>query len=147
MSAHAVVLAFAFPFARYYSVSADAIRANDNAIYNSRTVIMLDALTTAAAAAAAGGAGVAGAVNPPAERPVAFVAIGATCVGSVLLSARPGDVLRKGAELSWFEFGGSTVVMLFPAGRARFDADLVAASAHTVELLVRQGQRIGEWIE
>ncbi|MFN7901204.1 MAG: phosphatidylserine decarboxylase [Synechococcaceae cyanobacterium] len=46
---------------------------------------------------------------------VAVLPIGMAMVSSVVLTAEPGMTLRKGEEISYFQFGGSDVVMLFEA--------------------------------
>jgi len=66
--------------------------------------------------------------------PVAFVAIGALLVGSVNWSKKPGETVRKGDDLGWFAYGGSTVVCVFPREAGiQWDDDLRRAS-------------VGEWI-
>ena len=49
----------------------------------------------------------------------------------------------KGAEHSYFAFGGSTVVLLFQRGRIHFDEDLVANTRQRLETKVRMGMQIG----
>uniref|UniRef100_A0A2P2M6N2 phosphatidylserine decarboxylase n=1 Tax=Rhizophora mucronata TaxID=61149 RepID=A0A2P2M6N2_RHIMU len=44
---------------------------------------------------------------------VAFVAIGATMVGSITFLKEEGDHGKKGDELGYFSFGGSTVICVF----------------------------------
>eukprot|EP00479_Gromia_sphaerica_P015530 TRINITY_DN9902_c0_g1_i1.p1 TRINITY_DN9902_c0_g1~~TRINITY_DN9902_c0_g1_i1.p1 ORF type:complete len:74 (-),score=11.22 TRINITY_DN9902_c0_g1_i1:181-402(-) len=64
--------------------------------------------------------------------PVGYTAIGATCVGSVLFtedltgSLKDGNdySVKKGENVGWFEFGGSTVVLLFPKNSITIDDDL-----------------------
>jgi phosphatidylserine decarboxylase len=46
---------------------------------------------------------------------VAVLPIGMAMMSSVVLTAEPGVTLRKGEEISYFQFGGSDVVMLFEA--------------------------------
>lgn len=46
---------------------------------------------------------------------VAVLPIGMAQVSSVVLTARPGDTVAKGGELSYFQFGGSDIVLLFEA--------------------------------
>jgi len=41
--------------------------------------------------------------------------IGMCQVSSVILTAEVGVTLRKGEELSYFQFGGSDIIMLFEA--------------------------------
>ena len=44
---------------------------------------------------------------------VAVLPIGMAQVSSVKLSVKRGDTVRKGDEISWFEFGGSDIVLVF----------------------------------
>lgn len=46
---------------------------------------------------------------------VAVLPIGMCQVSSVILTAEVGVTLRKGEELSYFQFGGSDIIMLFEA--------------------------------
>ncbi|KAJ3801733.1 phosphatidylserine decarboxylase-domain-containing protein [Lentinula aff. detonsa] len=76
---------------------------------------------------------------------VAFVAIGALLVGSIVWTkgAEKGTEVRKGEELGYFAYGGSTVVALFPKGVVEFDQDLVKNSEEPVETLVKVGSSLG----
>ncbi|KAA0031515.1 phosphatidylserine decarboxylase proenzyme 2-like [Cucumis melo var. makuwa] len=49
---------------------------------------------------------------------VAFVAIGATMVGSITFKKGKGDNVKKGEEFGYFSFGGSTVICVFEKGDA-----------------------------
>lgn len=76
---------------------------------------------------------------------VAYVAIGATFVGSIVITnGGVGTAVHRGEEHGYFAFGGSTVVLVFQPGRIRFDADLVDSSETQVEALVQMGMRIGQ---
>ncbi|KAK7012242.1 phosphatidylserine decarboxylase-domain-containing protein [Favolaschia claudopus] len=77
--------------------------------------------------------------------PVAFVAIGALLVGSIVWTngGEKGKMIKRGEELGYFAYGGSTVVALFPKGVIKFDEDLVANSAVPVETLVKVGNSLG----
>eukprot|EP00887_Chlorella_sp_A99_P007334 scaffold2.g7334.t1 len=55
---------------------------------------------------------------------VAYVAIGATVVGSIRWTLRVGAAAARGDEAGYFAFGGSTVVVLFQAGAVAWDDDL-----------------------
>lgn len=105
-------------------VNADAIRSQNSAIYNQRGVTVIANAT----------------------RRVAFVSVGATCVGSVNWSNTTGAVLAKGDEVGYFAFGGSTIVLLFPPNSVRFDDDLILASSRNVETLMSVGNSIGTWL-
>ena len=74
---------------------------------------------------------------------VAYVAIGATLVGSIYWSVKVGAELKKGDELGYFAFGGSTVITLYSDGTVLWDADLTANANRSLETLVRVGERIG----
>lgn len=74
---------------------------------------------------------------------VMMVCVGAMMVGSTVITAKEGDHVKRGDELGYFKFGGSTIVTLFEPGMVQFDADLVENSSHAVETLVRVGMSIG----
>jgi phosphatidylserine decarboxylase len=76
---------------------------------------------------------------------VVMIAVGATLVGSISLLAHvvPGCTIRRGEDIGYFAFGGSTTLLLFQAGRIKLDDDLVEKSALPMEVLVRVGSQIG----
>lgn len=74
---------------------------------------------------------------------VTVVAIGALMVGSIVTTAEPGRHVRRMDEIGYFAFGGSTVIVLFPAGSVRFDDDLQANSRIPIETLVFMGNSLG----
>ena len=74
---------------------------------------------------------------------VAFVAIGATLVGTICWTAQPGASISKGDELGYFAFGGSTCIVLFPPDCVVWDQDLIENSQKSLETLVQVGERIG----
>lgn len=107
----------------YFTVNPMAVRkAIDVYTENARTVVLLDS---------------------PVYGRVAYVAVGAMMVGSILLTCEPGQALARLDEIGYFAFGGSTIVMVFPRGSHRFDADLLKDSAEGLETLVRVGQSMG----
>lgn len=74
---------------------------------------------------------------------LAFVAVGATAVGSINFTARVGDAVEKGGELGFFSFGGSTVLVVFPRGaNVSVDADILSNSRAPLETIVKQGEAI-----
>lgn len=84
----------------------------------------------------------------------AIVAVGATQVGSIIQYREEGDVVNAGDQAGTFEFGGSTVVVLFQqASGVIFDADLVRGSSGAnplspgvpVETLVNVNEQIGAY--
>jgi phosphatidylserine decarboxylase len=70
---------------------------------------------------------------------VVFLEVGATCVGSVVHTSTPGQIICKGDEKGYFRFGGSCVITLFEPGRVRFSADLLEHSAKGREVYARMG--------
>jgi len=75
--------------------------------------------------------------------PVAFVAVGALLVASISWTKEVGEPLVKGEDLGYFQYGGSTVIVVFPEGTVLFDEDLVGHSKAGVETVVKVGERIG----
>jgi phosphatidylserine decarboxylase len=66
-------------------------------------------------------------------------------VGSIGWSVKPGDRVRKAQELGWFQYGGSTIILVMPGDLGiRFDPDLVKNSEATMETVVRVGNRMAE---
>ncbi|MCH6256199.1 phosphatidylserine decarboxylase [Puniceicoccaceae bacterium K14] len=75
---------------------------------------------------------------------VAFVAIGATCVGSIKMTAKVGDFVSRGGELGFFEFGGSCVISVFQPGKVKLASDLVEAANSGLELYAKVNDRAGD---
>ena len=82
-------------------------------------------------------------IDTPAIGRVAFLAIGATCVGSILRTANLGDSVDKGDELGYFAFGGSCVITLFERGRVRLTQDLAENGAKQLEVYAQVGDVLG----
>ncbi|GME70556.1 unnamed protein product [Ambrosiozyma monospora] len=75
---------------------------------------------------------------------VMMVCVGAMMVGSTVLTVKEGDHIKKGDEVGYFKFGGSTVLLLFESGKIVFDNDVLENSTQKgVETLVRVGMSIG----
>ncbi|KAJ4950716.1 hypothetical protein NE237_027548 [Protea cynaroides] len=74
---------------------------------------------------------------------VAFVAIGATMVGSVTFLKKEGDIVQKGEEFGYFSFGGSTVICVFEKDVIDIDEDLLSNSERSLETLVSVGMQLG----
>ena len=71
-----------------------------------------------------------------------LVDVGAFGVGTIVQTFT-GDRHAKGDEKGYFKFGGSTVMLVAPAGAIAFDDDLVRNSAEGLETRVLCGERIG----
>lgn len=74
---------------------------------------------------------------------VMVVCVGAMMVGSTVITAKAGSRVSRTDELGYFQFGGSTLVVLFQKGKVKFDEDLLENSKGAVETLVRVGMSIG----
>jgi hypothetical protein len=65
---------------------------------------------------------------------VVVVAIGATAVGSIVQLNKPGDDVKKGECFGYFQFGGSTCIMLTQKGRMQFDDDLLETAVRELSI-------------
>jgi phosphatidylserine decarboxylase len=74
---------------------------------------------------------------------VLLMEIGATCVGTIGQTYRPGHPVEKGDEKGYFAFGGSSTLTLFEPGVLRLEDDLRENSAKQIELYARVGSRMG----
>jgi phosphatidylserine decarboxylase len=73
---------------------------------------------------------------------VIMAEIGATLVGSIIQTYQ-GNLAVKGEEKGYFEFGGSSIVLMFEKGRIKIDDDLLLYTKNNLETGVRMGERIG----
>ena len=69
--------------------------------------------------------------------------IGATMVGSIIETYTPDEPVKKGDEMGYFAFGGSTVVVIAEKGKLTIDADILENTANGLETFVRMGETIG----
>ena len=69
--------------------------------------------------------------------------VGALMVGRITNYDDACEV-RRGQEKGRFEFGGSTVILLFQKGAANPDASLISNTDKGYETRVKMGERIGE---
>ncbi|ODO08587.1 phosphatidylserine decarboxylase [Cryptococcus wingfieldii CBS 7118] len=74
---------------------------------------------------------------------VMTVWVGAMMVGSILSSVEEGQEVKRGDELGYFAFGGSTIVCLFEKGAVEWDNDLLQNGRASIETLVRVNTGIG----
>lgn len=68
--------------------------------------------------------------------------IGATCVGTIGQTYKPGGPVEKGAEKGFFAFGGSSTLTIFEPGAVKLEADLAEHSSRRTELYARVGSRM-----
>jgi phosphatidylserine decarboxylase len=74
---------------------------------------------------------------------VIHVDVGATGVGRIVQDHPDGGRFARGEEKGYFEFGGSTVILLLRPGAARIDEDIAEHAARGIETIVRYGEKIG----
>lgn len=82
-------------------------------------------------------------IDSPQFGEVMFIAVGATMVGSIVMTQKEGAEVKRGDEMGYFAFGGSTVLVLFRKGAIQFDQDLLVNSSKPIETLIRVGDSIG----
>lgn len=76
---------------------------------------------------------------------ITMMEVGAMMVGKITNHQRGTGRVEKGQEKGYFEFGGSTIVLLLQHGKVRLDYDLLENSENGFETIVRMGERIGEY--
>jgi phosphatidylserine decarboxylase len=74
---------------------------------------------------------------------VIHIDVGATGVGRIVQQHPAGGNFRRGEEKGYFEFGGSTVILLLQPGFVEMDEDIAKYAADGIETIVRYGERIG----
>jgi len=70
--------------------------------------------------------------------------VGATMVGTIIETYQANQAIKKGAEMGYFAFGGSTIVMLVQKDQLRIDIDIVKNTHNHIETFVKMGEKIGE---
>ncbi len=73
---------------------------------------------------------------------IVVMEVGALMVGKIVNHSVSGNV-KRGQEKGYFQFGGSTVVLLLKEGQARIDSDILENSKNGIETVVRYGEKIG----
>ncbi|MEM0994782.1 MAG: archaetidylserine decarboxylase [Bacteroidota bacterium] len=68
--------------------------------------------------------------------------VGATMVGSIIETYQADLAVEKGAEMGYFAFGGSSIVMLVDRKKLKIDADILQNTARRLETFVQMGERI-----
>lgn len=67
--------------------------------------------------------------------------VGAMMVGKI--KNQPVETFKRGMIKGWFEFGGSTVVLLFKENTVEIDQDIIDFSTQDIEVKVKMGEKIG----
>ncbi len=74
---------------------------------------------------------------------IVMMEVGALLVGKIVNLHQEADVFR-GQEKGYFQFGGSTVVLLTKANMVKVDEDILENSKEGIETVVKYGERIGK---
>ena len=72
--------------------------------------------------------------------------IGALLVGRIVNNEPQAARVRRGEEKGRFEYGGSTVIILVPAGRIRLSAEVLNCAEKGLEMPVKMGEPVAEKI-
>ncbi len=73
---------------------------------------------------------------------IAFVEIGALCVGKIVPTHADDKPFRRGDEKGYFLFGGSTVVILGETGRWKPEAELLKKTKEGLETFFKLGEKV-----
>ena len=73
---------------------------------------------------------------------VLMMEVGALLVGKIVNHHEAAKV-RRGQEKGFFQFGGSTVILMTEPGSVMPDTDLLANTKAGMETVVKMGERIG----
>ncbi len=68
--------------------------------------------------------------------------VGALMVGKIV-NTRTSGLALKGLEKGYFEFGGSTIILLLQKDMVNLDKDILDNSSENIEIVVKYGERIG----
>lgn len=78
---------------------------------------------------------------------VLYIEVGATNVGSIIQTYKPGNRYCKGDEKGYFSFGASSLILLFEKDQIQFDEDLLSATQQNIEIKCLLGQPLGKKIK
>ncbi len=70
--------------------------------------------------------------------------VGATMVGSIIETFTPNSEIKKGDEMGYFAFGGSTIVLLIDKDKITIDQDILDNTKNRIETFVKMGEKIGK---
>ena len=69
--------------------------------------------------------------------------VGATMVGTIIETFKPNIKIKKGHEMGYFAFGGSTIVLLVDKNKLTIDSDIIKNTKNRIETFVKMGEKIG----
>ncbi|WP_299109115.1 phosphatidylserine decarboxylase [uncultured Tenacibaculum sp.] len=69
--------------------------------------------------------------------------VGATMVGAIIETFTANSEVKKGDEMGYFAFGGSTIVVLIDKEKISLDKDILENTKNGIETAVKMGEKIG----
>lgn len=72
-----------------------------------------------------------------------FMEVGALMVGKIVNHKKESTRVYRGEEKGYFQFGGSTIVLLFKENTIEIDNDILKNSKGNIETIVKYGEKIG----
>lgn len=83
-------------------------------------------------------------LNSKEKGDIIIVPVGATMVGSIIETYSPNQEVKKGDEMGYFKFGGSTIVLIVDKDKLKIDPDILDNTKKRIETFVKMGEKIGE---
>lgn len=74
---------------------------------------------------------------------IVFLEVGATFVGTIISNYTVSNSYKKGDEMGYFKFGGSTVAFIFEKNKVNISTDIIENSLNFLETKVFMGEKIG----
>lgn len=74
---------------------------------------------------------------------ILFMEVGATSVGTIVQTYKPGENINRGDEKGYFKFGGSTIILFLEKDRAVIDDEILKQTEMGYETKILAGEIIG----
>lgn len=75
---------------------------------------------------------------------ILLIPVGATMVGTIIETYTPNTTIKKGDEMGYFAFGGSTIAILIDKTKIKIDQDILENTKNKIETFVKMGEKIAE---
>ncbi len=82
-------------------------------------------------------------LETPNKGDILIAPVGATMVGSIIETYSANETVKKGDEMGYFAFGGSTIVLLVGKDHFSIDQDIINNTKNKQETFVKMGDQIG----
>jgi phosphatidylserine decarboxylase len=83
-------------------------------------------------------------LNSKEKGDIIIAPVGATMVGSIIETYTPNTQIKKGEEMGYFKFGGSTIVIIMDKDKVKIDSDILENTKKRIETFVKMGETIGQ---